>query len=105
MKAFSSLICRIFFIGAFLFLICAISEKFAIYLGKSIFRYPPSQLLGFSVVSLLFVIALELRNIKISIEAKRQNEKELLTPMQNKNTSKLVTVFAVFIIIAFLLYS
>ena len=102
MKVFYSLICRIFFIGAFLFLACAISEKFAQYLGKSVFKYPPSQLLGFSVVSLLFVITLELRDIKESLESAKIDKKGFLLSKNNKATSKVATFCAVIIVITLL---
>jgi hypothetical protein len=43
----------------------AVSEKLANFLGLEILRgYAPSRLLAFSAVSLLFVIALQLRDIK-----------------------------------------
>jgi len=74
MKTTTSFLCRFFFIGAFFLLACAISEKFLSYLGESFFRYSPSRLIGFSVVSLLFVIALVLRDIKIALEIKNDEQ-------------------------------
>ena len=61
----SKIICRLFFILSFLIAGVAVSEKLANFLGLEILRgYPPSRLLAFSAVSLLFVIAIQLRDIK-----------------------------------------
>ncbi len=102
MKILNSLICRVFFISAFLFLICAISEKFAHYLGESIFKYPPSQLIGFAAVALLFVIALELRNIIMNIEIYKEGEKQSSVQAKNNKASSYLTTAALLVIILFL---
>ena len=61
----SKIICRLLFIVSFLIAGVAVSDKLAGFLGLEIIRgYPPSRLLAFSAVSLLFVIALQLRDIK-----------------------------------------
>ena len=68
----SKLICRLLFIVSFMIAGVAVSEKLANFLGLEILRgYPPSRLLAFSAVSLLFVIALQLRDIKKAL--KNQN--------------------------------
>ena len=62
-----SVVSRILFIGAFLLAALAIWEKLANLSGFTITLlggYNPSQLLEFSVILLLFVIALQLREIK-----------------------------------------
>ena len=66
----SKIICRLLFILSFLIAGVAVSEKLANFLGLEILRgYSPSRLLAFSVVSLLFVIALQLREIKKGLNA------------------------------------
>jgi hypothetical protein len=40
--------------------------------------YPPSRLLGFSAVSLLFVIALQLREIKKVLNSKNSDQKKVV---------------------------
>jgi hypothetical protein len=79
MKRITSILCRIFFIGAFLLLLFAFSEKAASFFGLTMMRdYPPSRLLTFSALALLFVITLELREIKrymhMFLEAKSSSE-------------------------------
>jgi len=71
-KQITSLISRILFIASFIVAGIAVWEKVANTMGLTLTRgyYSNWQLLEFSVVSLLFVIALQLREIKISIEAK-----------------------------------
>ena len=65
MKQLTSVISRIFFIGSFLLAGLAVWEKVANLLGYTILRgYPPSRLLGFVAVALLFVIAIQLRELK-----------------------------------------
>ena len=67
----SKIICRLFFLLSFLMAGVAVSEKLANFLGLEILRgYAPSRLLAFSAVSLLFVIALQLREIKKGLNAK-----------------------------------
>lgn len=68
MNKVTSILCRIFFVGAFLLLLFAFSEKAASFFGLTMTGdYPPSRLLTFSALALLFVIALELRVIKRDI--------------------------------------
>jgi|PlaIllAssembly_1097288.scaffolds.fasta_scaffold667717_1 uncharacterized membrane protein len=71
-KQITSLISRILFIASFVVAGIAVWEKLANMMGLTLTRgyYSNWQLLEFSVVALLFVIALQLREIKISIEAK-----------------------------------
>ena len=65
------IICRIFFILAFILAGVALSGKLANLLGLGFLQgYPPSRLLGFAAVSLLFVIALQLREIKKALNTK-----------------------------------
>jgi hypothetical protein len=68
------IVCRIFFIVSFILAGVAISEKLANLLGLEFLSgYPPSRLLAFSAVSLLFVIALQLRDIKRALNAKNSD--------------------------------
>ena len=71
MTRLTSIVCRFFFIGAFLLAGLAVWEKLANLLGLTLLRvYSPWRLLEFSVVVLLFVIALQLREIRISLGTK-----------------------------------
>jgi hypothetical protein len=71
MDSFIRLLCRSLFLLSFLLAIIAGSGKVGILLGFEVLSgYPPSRLLAFSAVSLLFVIALQLREIKKSLNAK-----------------------------------
>jgi hypothetical protein len=64
-EKFIKIACRILFLTSFIIAGVAISEKVANLLGLGMLRgYPPSRLLAFSAVSLLFVVALQLREIK-----------------------------------------
>ena len=71
-KQITSLISRILFIISFVIAGVAVWEKLANTVGLTLTRgyYSNWQLLEFSVIALLFVIALQLREIKISLEAK-----------------------------------
>ncbi len=63
----TSVVSRILFIGAFLLTALAIWEKLANLFGFTITLlggYVPSRLLELSAIALLFVIALQLREIK-----------------------------------------
>ena len=65
MQKLSKIVCRTFFIVSFILAGVAVSEKIAGFLGLEFLGgYPPSRLLAFSAVSLLFLIALQLREIK-----------------------------------------
>ncbi len=67
MTALVSLISRALFVLAFLLAGVAIWEKLANFAGMTLLRiYSPSRLLELAVVSLLFVIALQLRELKSS---------------------------------------
>ena len=67
MTAFVSLISRVLFVLAFGLAGVAIWEKLANIAGMTLLRiYSPSRLLELAVVSLLFVIALQLRELKSS---------------------------------------
>ncbi len=67
----TSIVCRIFFIASFLVAGLAIWEKLANLFGFTLLRgFPPSRLLAYSAIPLLFVIALQLREIKVSLGTK-----------------------------------
>ena len=68
----TSLISRILFIASFIIAGIAVWEKLANMMGLTLMRgyYTNWQLFEFSAVALLFVIALQLREIKISIDTK-----------------------------------
>ena len=71
MQNLGRIVCRIFFIVAFILAGVALSGKLANLMGLGFLRgYPPSRLLGFAAVSLLFVIALQLREIKRALNTK-----------------------------------
>jgi hypothetical protein len=69
MQQLTSLISRIFFLVAFLLAGLAIWEKLANLVGLTLLRgtFMPWRMLEFSMVALLFVIALQLREIKTSL--------------------------------------
>lgn len=63
----SSLLSRVLFAGAFILAAFAVLEKVANFLGFTLTvlgGYAPSRLLELAAVALLFVIALQLREIK-----------------------------------------
>jgi hypothetical protein len=67
MNAIISLISRVFFVIAFVLAGLAVWEKLANMMGQTLLRtYTPSRLLELSVVMLLFVIAMQLRELKTS---------------------------------------
>ena len=68
----TSLISRILFIASFVIAGIAVWEKLANMMGLTLTRgyYSNLQLIEFSVIALLFVIALQLREIKKSLAAK-----------------------------------
>jgi hypothetical protein len=72
MSQWSSVICRILFIGSFLLAALAVWEKLANLSGFTLLRgyYDPSRLLELGAVGLIFVIALQLREIKVSLGTK-----------------------------------
>jgi len=74
MQNFGRIVCRIFFIVSCILAGVAVSGKLANLLGLGFLEgYPPSRLLAFSAVSLLFVIALQLREIKKALNAKNSD--------------------------------
>ena len=68
MKGITSLVSRLLFLAAFALAGLAVWERLAHVWGYTLLRdlYTPARLLEFSVVILLFVIALQLREIKLS---------------------------------------
>ncbi len=67
MEKLSSIVCRILFIGSFVLAALAVWEKLANIFGYTLLRvFTPWRLLEFSAIALLFVIALQLREIKSS---------------------------------------
>ena len=71
MDNFTRFVSRSLFVVSFMLAIIAISGKLGKMLGLEVLSgYPPSRLLAFSAVSLLFVIALQLRDIKKAINNK-----------------------------------
>lgn len=97
-----SLISRIFFIVAFVLLASAISEKMADLFGfPGLSRYSPSRLLSFAVTALLFVVALELRDIKYLLSAQLGKEREIEKepPVANPKVSTFFTVISVLFLI------
>jgi hypothetical protein len=71
-KQIISLISRILFIASFIIAGIALWEKLANLIGLTLTRgyYSNTQLLEFSITALLFVIAIQLREIKMSLGAK-----------------------------------
>lgn len=69
MQQLTSIVCRVLFVVAFLLGCLAVWEKLARLFGYTILGryYEPWRLLEFSAVILLFVIALQLREIKMSL--------------------------------------
>ena len=66
-----SFIYRIFFVGAFVLLGLALWEKAANMMGLTLLRgYSPVRVLELSVIVLVFVIALQLRQIRAALERK-----------------------------------
>ena len=72
MKALVSIICRVFFVASFIFAGFAFWEKAANMMGYTVLRgeYTPWRLMEFAAVILLFVVALQLREIKTSLRSK-----------------------------------
>jgi hypothetical protein len=71
MERLYSIVCRVSFIFAFILAGLAIWEKLANLFGFTLMRgYSPGRLLEFAAVVLLFVIALQLREIKARCGAK-----------------------------------
>ena len=72
MKTLISLVCRVFFVVAFVFAGLAFWEKLANVTGYTLLRgaYTPWRLLELAAVALLFVVALQLREIKTALRDK-----------------------------------
>jgi hypothetical protein len=67
MKQLTSIICRILFVASFVLAGIGVWEKLANLSGLTFLRgYDPWRVLELSAVALLFVIALQLREIKMS---------------------------------------
>ena len=95
-----SLVSRIFFIVAFVLLASAISAKIADIFGlPGLSYYPPSRQLSLAVTALLFVIALELRDIKYLLNAQFDGEKENEPSASNRKSSIFLTVISVLLLI------
>jgi len=71
-KKLTSIICRILFLASFVVAGIAVWEKLANIMGLTLTRgyYSNWQLLEYSAIVLLFVIALQLREIKIRLDSK-----------------------------------
>ena len=69
MKQLTSIVSRVLFIAAFILGGLAVWERIANLFGLTVLRgvYSPGRLLEFSAFALLFVIALQLREIKTSL--------------------------------------
>jgi len=69
MKGITSLVSRVLFLAAFALAGLAVWERLANVVGYTLLRdlYTPGRLLEFSAVVLLFVIALQLREMKLSL--------------------------------------
>ena len=75
MNRFTKFLSRSLFVLSFILAIIAVSGKLGKMLGLEVLSgYPPSRLLAFSAVSLLFVIALQLRDIKKAINNKNSHQ-------------------------------
>ena len=71
MNQFTSVVSRVLFVGSFVLAGLAVWEKLANIFGYTVLRiYSPWRLLEFAAVALFFVIALQLREIKMSLETK-----------------------------------
>jgi hypothetical protein len=75
MERLTSIVCRVLFVVAFILAGIAIWEKLANLLGYTFVKvYAPWRLLEFAVVVLLFIIPLQLREIKYVFRGKRSSE-------------------------------
>ncbi len=72
MRQLTSIMCRLLLMVAFLLAGLSGWEKLAQLFGYTILRdsYQPWRLLEFSAIALLFVIALQLREIKMSLRGR-----------------------------------
>ena len=62
----TSLVCRLFFVAAFMLLALAVCEKLLLFFGASIFQgaYTAGRLVEFAALLVVFVIAFLLRQIR-----------------------------------------
>ena len=71
MEKLISLACRLLFLGSFVLAGLAVWERVANTLGYTLLRqYSAGRLLELAVVALVFVVALQVRGIKLSLEKK-----------------------------------
>jgi hypothetical protein len=72
MSKMISLASRLLFLGSVLMALLAVLEKIANMMGYTLLHQamPPSRLLELTIVALLFVIALQLRELKAGMEGK-----------------------------------
>jgi len=71
MERLTSVFCRVLFIVAFILAATAVFEKFINVLGYTVIKvYAPWRLLEFAVVVLLFIIPLQLREIKYELRGR-----------------------------------
>ena len=71
MEQFISVLSRVLFVGSFVLAGLAVWEKLANIFGYTVFGvYSPTRLLEFAAIALFFVVALQLREIKMSLETK-----------------------------------
>lgn len=75
MQRLTSILCRILFVVAFVLAGLGVWERLARLLGYTLLRgfYDPWRLLEYSAVALFFVMALQLREIKLALHAKGSN--------------------------------
>ena len=75
MKAITSILSRVLFVVSFALAGLAVWEHLARLLGYTVVRghYDPWRLLEYTAVALLFVIALQLRDIKMTLREKGSN--------------------------------
>jgi len=72
MKLLTSILSRVLFVASFALAGLAVWERLAQLLGYTVVRgyFDPWRLLEYSAVALLFVVALQLREIKMTLRAK-----------------------------------
>lgn len=72
MSQLVSIVSRVVFVGALVLAGFAIWERIALMMGYTLLRgqYHPWRLLEYAAVALLFVVALQLREIKMSLSEK-----------------------------------
>lgn len=72
MQRLTSILCRVLFVVSFILAGLGVWERLARLLGYTVTRgtYDPWRLLEYSAVAILFVLALQLREIKMALRAK-----------------------------------